>query len=126
MKIKGFMAGIMLVAGSMFVAGVHAADAPATKKGEHYVNAEGMTLYTFDKDVAGSGKSACYGQCASNWPPLMADDSATASGDFSILTRDDGKKQWAYKGQPLYLFKKDEKPGDVKGDNVNNVWHVIQ
>lgn len=126
MKTKRFVAGIMLAAGAAFGAGVFAADAPAMKKGDHYVNAEGMTLYTFDKDKANSGKSVCNDQCATNWPPLMADDSANASGDFSVITRDDGKKQWAYKGQPLYLFKKDEKPGDMKGDNVNDVWHVVK
>ena len=40
------------------------------------------------------------------------------------ITRDDGGKQWAYKGKPLYTFHKDEKPGDVSGDGVNNVWHI--
>ena len=36
------------------------------------VGANGMTLYTFDRDVAGSGKSVCNGPCATNWPPLMS------------------------------------------------------
>ena len=61
--------------------------------------ANGMTLYTFDKDAAGSGKSL-HGPCAPiNWPPLFAMDSDMASGDYSIVTRDDGKKQWAFKGK---------------------------
>ncbi len=89
-------------------------------------NAAGMTLYTFDKDAAGSGKSACNGPCATNWPPLMAAADAKASGDYSIITRDDGSKQWAYKGMPLYLWAKDGKPGDRTGDGVNNVWHVVK
>jgi predicted lipoprotein with Yx(FWY)xxD motif len=36
-----------------------------------------------------------------------------ASGDYSIITRDDGKKQWAFKGKPLYFWAKDQKAGDT-------------
>ena len=43
-----------------------------------------------------------------------------------IITRDDGGKQWAYKGKPLYLWAKDAKPGDKTGDGFNNVWHVAK
>lgn len=86
----------------------------------------GMTLYTFDKDVAGSGKSMCSGPCANNWPAFYAKDSDTASGDYSIITRDDGKKQWALKGKPLYYWSKDQKPGDMDGDEFKNVWHVVR
>ena len=46
----------------------------------------GMTLYTFDKDVAGSSKSVCNGPCATNWPPLMATETDQASGDFTVLS----------------------------------------
>lgn len=84
----------------------------------------GMTLYTFDKDTANSGKSVCNGPCAALWPPVAATGSET--GDFSAITRDDGSKQLAYKGKPLYLFAKDQKAGDMLGDNVKNVWHVIK
>ena len=86
----------------------------------------GMTLYTFDKDTAGSGKSMCNGPCATNWPPLFAMDSDMASGDYSIVTRDDGKKQWALKGKPLYFWSKDMKAGDKTGDGFNSVWHVAK
>ena len=86
----------------------------------------GMTLYTFDKDTAGSGKSVCNGPCATNWPPLMATDADKASGDYSIVTRDDGKKQWAVKGKPLYYWAKDSKPGDKTGDGFNKVWQVAK
>lgn len=87
-------------------------------------NPAGMTLYTFDKDEVGSGKSLCNGQCAVNWPPLMA--AGSASGDYSVVTRDDGKKQLAYKGKPLYLWIKDQKVGDKTGDGVNKVWRVAK
>src|SRR5215207_6581533 len=62
-----------------------------------FVGPNGMTLYTFDRDAMGSGKSVCNGQCATNWPPLMASGSDSASGDWSIVTRDDGGRQWAFK-----------------------------
>lgn len=88
-------------------------------------NAAGMTLYTFDKDSA--GKSACNGPCAANWPPLVAAAGADGKGDWSIVTRDDGSKQWAYKGKPLYTWAKDQKPGDKTGDGVaNNAWHTAK
>ncbi|MEP6792654.1 MAG: hypothetical protein ABI907_14895 [Ramlibacter sp.] len=98
--------------------------APAMMKGGMLVNPKGMTLYTFDRDVAGSGKSMCNGDCAVKWPPALADGSA--SGDYSIVTRDDGKKQWAYKGKPLYTWPEDQEAGDKYGDNYNKVWHIIR
>jgi len=99
---------------------------PAMMSGGVLTGTNGMTLYTFDRDAVNSGKSVCNGQCATNWPPLMAADSDKASGDYSVITRDDGKKQWALKGKPLYFWIKDSKVGDMTGDNVNNVWHVIK
>ena len=89
------------------------------------VNSAGMTLYTFDRDVAGSGKSACNGQCAVNWPPLIAAAADRESGDWSVAVRDDGSRQWAYKGKPVYLWSKDRKPGDKTGDGVNKVWQIV-
>ncbi len=88
------------------------------------VDSAGMTLYNFDKDAAGSGKSVCNGPCANNWPPLKAAESDQARGDWSIVTRDDGSRQWAYKGKPLYHWIKDQKPGDRSGDGFNKIWHV--
>ncbi|GAB3192798.1 COG4315 family predicted lipoprotein [Hydrogenophaga aquatica] len=88
--------------------------------------ANGMTLYTFDRDAAGSGKSVCNGACATNWPPLLAGDYAQPSGDFSIVVRDDGQKQIAHKGKPLYFWSKDAKPGDRTGDGFNNAWRLAR
>lgn len=87
-------------------------------------DASGMTVYTFDKDTAGSGKSACNGPCATMWPPVPVTGDTVAS-PYSVVTREDGAKQLAYKGKPLYLFAKDTKPGDRKGDKVKDVWHVV-
>jgi predicted lipoprotein with Yx(FWY)xxD motif len=85
----------------------------------------GKTMYTFDKDQAGSGKSECVSTCADNWPPVYVEPGIKISGDFSAITRANGQKQLAYKGKPLYFFVKDKNPGDKTGDNVNNVWHVV-
>ena len=107
-------------------AGMGSLPAPAKISDGALTGGNGMTLYTFDKDTAGNGKSVCNGPCATNWPPLMAGDADAASGDYSIVTRDDGKKQWAYRGKPLYFWVKDQKPGDRSGDGVNNVWRVAR
>jgi len=102
----------------------HAA-APAMVTDGMLTGGNGMTLYTFDKDA--DGKSMCNGPCATNWPPLYATDSDKASGDYGIITRDDGKKQWALKGKPLYYWSKDQKPGDKTGDGfLNGAWHVAK
>ncbi|MBU3589546.1 hypothetical protein [Polynucleobacter sp. 80A-SIGWE] len=85
----------------------------------------GKTVYTFDKDQAGSGKSECTLTCADNWPPVYVEPGIMLSGDFSSITRNNGQKQLTYKGKPLYFYIKDKNPGDKTGDNVNNAWHVV-
>jgi predicted lipoprotein with Yx(FWY)xxD motif len=65
-------------------------------------------------------------QCAQNWPPLTAGKADKGLGDYSVITRDDGNLQWAYKGRPLYLWVKDTKPGEKTGDGVKDVWHVAK
>ena len=100
--------------------------APAKVADGVFVGPNGMTLYTFDRDATGSGKSVCNGPCATNWPPLMAGAGAAASGDWSVVTRDDGAKQWAYKGKPVYFWAKDQKPGDRTGDGFNKVWQLAR
>ena len=113
-----------LLVSSFAALSVHAA-APAMVADGVLTGGNGMTLYTFDKDA--DGKSMCNGPCATNWPPLYATDSDKASGDYGIITRDDGKKQWALKGKPLYYWSKDQKPGDKTGDGfLNGAWHVAK
>jgi predicted lipoprotein with Yx(FWY)xxD motif len=94
--------------------------------GYYLTNAAGMTLYTFSNDT--NGKSNCNGGCAAAWPPLEADSATIAPlnvpGSFSVITRDDGSKQVAYNGKPLYTFRSDTKPGDVAGQAFHDVWWV--
>jgi predicted lipoprotein with Yx(FWY)xxD motif len=117
---------VMSLALAAFAAGAFAQGAPAKKGADGYwVDAKGMTLYTFEKDAG--GKSACNGPCAANWPPLMAGADAKPSGDWTVIARDDGGKQWAYKGKPLYTWTKDTKPGDKTGDGfLNGAWHAAK
>ena len=114
--------GIACLAALAALAQTVAPTSGETVKGQALVDLNGMTLYVFDRD--GNGKSNCNGQCAVSWLPLIADTDAQASGSFSFITRDDGRKQWAYKGKPLYTWANDKKPGDATGDGVNKVWHV--
>lgn len=106
-----------------FALSAQAADSMKAADGT-LTNAKGMTLYTFDKDSG--GKSMCNGGCATNWPPLMAAADAKPAGDMSVITRDDGAKQWAYMGKPVYTWSKDTKPGDKTGDGVGGFWHVAK
>ncbi len=101
-------------------------EAPARLREGILVNAQGLTLYTFDRDAAGSGKSACNGDCAVKWPPHLVQGAAQPMGDYTIVVRDDGRRQWAYKGKPLYTWPEDQEPGDKYGDNYNKVWHVVR
>ena len=87
-------------------------------------NRDGRTLYTFDKDAP--GKSNCSGGCLAAWPAFTVSNPALAGGDFSIVTRDDGVQQWAYRGKPLYFFGGDAKAGDANGDKQGGVWHAIR
>jgi predicted lipoprotein with Yx(FWY)xxD motif len=95
-----------------------------TSMGKVYTDEKGMTLYTFDKDEA--NKSNCYDECAKNWPPYLAAADAKAEGEWTLVDRTDGTKQWAHEGKPVYLWVKDTKPGDVTGDMVGEVWHVVK
>lgn len=99
---------------------------PARTSDGGLTNPAGMTLYTFDRDAANSGRSVCNGPCGVNWPAFTPGSTTTAPDDWAIITRDDGSKQWAFKGKPLYTFAKDAKPGDKTGDGFNNAWHVAR
>ncbi len=90
-----------------------------------YADARGVALYTYDKDVE-PGKPTCVDDCAKAWPAAIAPRGVKASGAWSLITRDGGAKQWAFKGKPLYTFVKDAKPGDATGNGAQNgLWHSV-
>src|ERR1700691_5875700 len=94
-----FTAGVLVLGIAAAMAQTAPATTADTSKGKALVSSAGMTLYTFDRDTTGT--STCNDKCATNWPPLTAAADAKPSGDWSIITRSDGGKQWAYKGKPL-------------------------
>jgi predicted lipoprotein with Yx(FWY)xxD motif len=114
----------LLLAAAVALPSMAFAADPVMMKDGMMTDHKGMTVYTFDKDTG--GKSMCNGDCAKNWPPMMAPAGAKAEGKFTPIKRDDGMMQWAYDGKPLYTFKMDEKPGDMKGDGMKDVWHVMR
>src|SRR3954452_20793715 len=97
-------------------------NAANTGLGATLVNSQGHTLYLFKKDKG--TKSACFGACASAWPPVRVNGKPTAAGDakasrISSTKRPDGPAQIVYRGHPLYLYQGDDKPGDANGQGVN-------
>ena len=111
----------------MAVADGHTSAPAVTGKydGQTYLmTAEKMTLYTFDKDSRNT--SNCYDDCAVKWPPLLAEPGMDLAKGYGLIERTDGTMQVAYKGQPLYLWFKDSKPGDMTGDGVKGVWHTAR
>jgi predicted lipoprotein with Yx(FWY)xxD motif len=120
MKIRAITAA---VAATVLLACAHAED-PVRIANGRMVDSQGFTLYSFDRD--GKGKSNCNDACAAAWPPAEVPGGAKPTGDFSIVTREDGSKQWAFQGMPLYRFAGDKKPGDATGDKQGGVWHVVR
>lgn len=103
---------------------------------EHVVFAsgdKGLSYYTYDKDTPGK-PSTCVDACAAEWPAAIAPDNARPVGDWSIIPRGDGAKQWAFRGMPLYHSMKDIKPKDMGyggpsgalGEDTDGVWHVAK
>jgi predicted lipoprotein with Yx(FWY)xxD motif len=95
-----------------------------TKQGPILVDNKGMTLYTFDRDTG--SKSACEAKCTERWTPLAAPADAPPKGDFTVVTRSDGSRMWAYRFRPLYTSASDKAPGDANGFDGANLWHIAR
>lgn len=106
--------------------------AKGSELGPILVDSKGFTLYDFHKDKG--GKSACYGACASTWPPLTTDGSPKATGgaqssQLGTTKRSDGTVQVTYAGYPLYTYAADTKPGDTNGQDIDSFgaeWYALQ
>ena len=90
---------------------------------------DALTVYVLDKDVPGSGTSACDATCSKTWPPLLLTDSDTArvsgiTGKLAQVTWSDGTVQVAYNGEPLYFSADDHGAGDTNGVGVSPSWSV--
>lgn len=95
-------------------------------KGQYLADFQSKTLYIFDKDKV--GVSNCYNGCATTWPPYTSGATAekTLPENISVITRTDGTKQFAWKGWPLYYYASDQNAGDITGDGVGGVWHLVK
>ena len=101
-----------------------------TSLGRILVDADGRTLYLFEKDKGAA--SSCNGACASIWPPLTAGNAKAGTGvtaaDLGTAQRSDGKTEIIYAGHPLYTYAGDQKPGDVAGQGLDQFgaeWYVL-
>jgi predicted lipoprotein with Yx(FWY)xxD motif len=101
-----------------------------TSAGTVLATSQGMTLYYRSKDKPGSGKSSCTGGCASVWPPLtgtaQAPAGVTLPGPIGSITRPGGVHQVTINGYPVYTYVGDKSPGQVAGNGLAGVWHVIK
>jgi predicted lipoprotein with Yx(FWY)xxD motif len=150
MKNTNFFFLVLAIIAMVFIAGCAMREAPAPAStpqptiitiagsigtrgspfGTILVDSRGKTLYYFADDIPGSGTSACTGQCAALWPAISADTKKVSSplipADFGSITRADGSAQTTYHGRPLYYYQQDSIPGDLKGENMQNLWFVAR
>jgi predicted lipoprotein with Yx(FWY)xxD motif len=82
----------------------------------------GQRLYFSDRDK--DGKSVCNTGCDGAWTPVYAPPTAASKGLWTVILRDDGLRQWAYKGHPMYTFFHDD-PAAPSGDGQEGVWHIL-
>jgi predicted lipoprotein with Yx(FWY)xxD motif len=130
MAIAAIAAGFAFAHGSATTGGATVAVAK-TKLGSILVDGKGITLYDFVLDKG--GKSACYGSCASYWPPLLTKGKPVAvrgarAALLGTTKRKDGKLEVTYAGRPLYYWIGDKKPGQTTGQGINQFgapWWVL-
>ena len=111
----------------MFAAAVDVSpsDPPIRQREGILVDLKGRGLYSYDGDVDPK-RSLCINQCRLLWPPIAASAEAKPKGQFTIVARPDGTRQWAYRGKPLYRWVSDQKRGDAAGDGIMGVWHLVK
>ncbi len=120
---KSFSAGAAILAATFSFAAI----AQGTKTADGVLtNASGMTLYTFDKDTAGNGKSVCNGPCATSWPPLAA----TATDKPPAITRSSrvttAPSNGPTRASRCICGSTIRSAGDKTGDNVGGVWKIAK
>ncbi|WP_255768652.1 COG4315 family predicted lipoprotein [Pseudarthrobacter sulfonivorans] len=100
----------------------------SSSAGKIVVDAKGMSVYFFAKDLKDSGTSACTGACLMSWPPVQSNGTMPSAdgitGALGTITTPDGTKQLTLNGLPLYHYSKDMKPGDVMGQGVGGLWYL--
>lgn len=93
------------------------------KDGRKILSKDGLTAYTFDNDQG--SVSSCYDACANAWPPILAQEGDVLGEEIGLTTRKDGSQQLTYLGAPVYFFAGDAVEGEINGDGLGGVWHII-
>ena len=122
----------VVFAGSVMIAQIAVADSHGNDfvhsrafNGQTYVMYQDhMSLYTYDKDAPHT--SNCINDCTTDWMPATLDAGTPLGENYSLFERADGTMQAAFRGQPLYRYAKDQKPGDIFGDGVDGVWRLAR
>lgn len=87
-------------------------------------DADSLTVYSFDPDGTG-GVSTCFDKCAQKWPPVLVDAATVVGGRIGKTQRPEGTFQITFDGKPMYGFVNDAEPGDITGDGVGGIWHIL-
>lgn len=84
----------------------------------------GLRLYVTDKDQP--GRSMCNRECSFAWPPLYAEAADKPTGDWSVIKRDEGRLQWAYKKRPVYMLFHDSPQQPQGNGQEDGIWHILE
>lgn len=119
MNLFGFFVGAALAADIALPPEITIHDTPA---GPAFADINGLTLYVFDNDTA-ANVATCVKECAKSWPPVRAGVDAKPFDEWSLVARDDGEPQWAYRGKPLYRYAFEQRSGMAFGDGGGS-WNL--
>lgn len=95
-----------------------------TANGYVLSNPDRLTIYMSDQNPARIKATCALSACEGRWIPVTAAQLANPTGDFTLVPRNDGHKQWAYKGKALYTYSGDEIPGDSNGVGVDKNFKI--
>lgn len=90
--------------------------------GRMLVNYAGFSVYTWDGDRPNT--SNCAGDCLKKWAPALAAETSQPQGEWTILQRSPGVRQWAYRKKPLYTYIADIRPKSMLGTDEAG-WHNV-
>jgi predicted lipoprotein with Yx(FWY)xxD motif len=99
--------------------------AASSKKGTILTDG-GRTLYSYQPDT--STASNCNAGCTPTWLPVTGTAAAgmgVSAGGLGTITRSDGSMQVTYNGHPVYEYSGDHAAGDITGDGVDGLWHLV-
>lgn len=103
-----------------------------TDLGPAFANKDQMTVYHLVSNPNKVQRETCDATCVQeNWTPMLVDPGVEPMGNWTVLEKEDGTRQWKYLGYPVYTHKHDKIPGDINGDKfgtgagIRDGWNVI-